>query len=227
MIIKKDRKKLFRACLIFLIWLIAVFYIGTHINTSMQEKAKENPKITAQTNATGEGLSDDEKTDTQKENAQKLNEINKTTTTSDLNKLASALKLENGWDMIGDKTQQGVPILKPYFPKGQNANAWRESLVFRSFVNVRIKNPLPSVYNIYEEWLKNQLPDLKMNHEEEENGIAFSGYSSSAKIFISGKIFTGSLNETVYIAQYVIKNDNKSDVEQKAKNWSYILSKIK
>ena len=224
----KNKKNLFRAVAIFVIWLIAVFYIGNYLNNNIAIQKKENPKIVTTTkNATGEGLSDADKTPEQKANAEKIKNINKKTTTDDLNKIADALKLSNGWDLLNEKTQDGIPILRPYFPKQQNPNGWRESLVFRSFVNVKIKNPLPVVYNIYEEWLKEQLPDMKISHSEEDDGIAFSGYSTSGKIFISGKIFTGSLNETVYIAQYVVKNDGKSDVEQKAKNWSYILSKIK
>ena len=223
----KNKKNLFRAISIFVIWLIAVFYIGNYLNNNMATQKKENPKITASKNATGEGLSEEDKTPEQKANTEKIKAINKKTTTDDLNKIADALKLTNGWDLLNEKTQDGIPILRPYFPKQQTPNAWRESLVFRSFVNVKIKNPLPVVYNIYEEWLKEQLPDIKMNHSEEDEGIAFSGYSASGRIFISGKIFTGTLNETVYIAQYVIKNDGKSDVEQKAKNWSYVLSKIK
>ena len=41
----KNRKNLFRAISIFVIWLIAVFYIGNYLNNSVSTQKKENPKI--------------------------------------------------------------------------------------------------------------------------------------------------------------------------------------
>lgn len=225
--IKADKKKLFKAGIIFSVWLIAVFYIGSNVSQKSAQHTKENPKITEGQDATGAGLSDDQKTPEQKENTKKLNEINRRVTTNDLDKIAKALNPNGQFELIGDKKEDGVPVLRQYFPKGQDENAWNEALVFRSFVNIKIKNPVPVVYNIYDEWITKQVPDLKLNKTEENGGISFNGYSSSGRFFISGKVFAGSIDETVYIAQYIIKNDGRSDVEQKAKNWSYVLSQIK
>lgn len=225
--IKRDRKKLFKAALIFLIWLIAVFYIGSHVNKTVEKETKENPKITEGVDSTGVGLAEEQKTQQQKENTKKLNEINQRTTLNDLNKISDALGLPSQWDLVGEKKEDGVPVLRPYFPKGQSEKAWREALVFRAFVNVRIKNPAPTVYNIYDEWIRKQIPDIHLEKTQDNTGISFSGYSNAGRFFISGKIFSGTLSETVYIAQYIIKNDGKADVEPKAKNWSYVLSQIK
>ena len=88
--IKRDRKKLFKAALIFLIWLIAVFYIGSHVNKTVEKETKENPKITEGVDSTGVGLAEEQKTQQQKENTKKLNEINQRTTLNDLNKISDA-----------------------------------------------------------------------------------------------------------------------------------------
>lgn len=228
MIMKKDKKKLFKAGIIFCVWLIAVFYIGSSVSKTTTEHAKSNPKITQGTSPTGEGLSDSQKTAEQKENTQKLIVLNQKTTNNDMNKLATALKvtIDDGWDATASKNKDGIPNLRAYFPQGQNQSAWREALVVRAFVNIKIKDPVPTVYNIYEEWLKEQVPDLKIEHNDTGHGTAFSGYSAGAKIFISGKVFTGSLNETVYIAQYIIKDDGLADVNTKAKTWTNTLANI-
>ena len=67
MILKKDKTRLFKAGAIFLVWIIAVFYIGSIISETADEASKANPKITEAKNPTGYGLSDDEKTPEQKE----------------------------------------------------------------------------------------------------------------------------------------------------------------
>lgn len=224
--LKKDKKKFFKAGMIFCIWLIAVFYIGSNISQRSVENNKQT-NITEYKNETGEGLPDEEKTPEQKDKSDKLNNINALSTKNDFDKIAKSLQLpDNEWEIGEEISQKNIPIVRPYFPKGQNINAWREALVLRSFVNVKMKNPIPTATSIYQEWLKGQLPDIQINFKEEGNGNAFSGYSNSGKVFISGKIFNGSLDTSIYIIQYVIKNDGKADVEQKAKNWSYILSKI-
>ena len=227
LIIKKDKKRLFKAGIIFFIWLIAIFYIGSNVSKSSVEHAKENPKIEKSKNPTGEGISDDKKTPEQKAAAEKLLVINQKTTTNDMNKLSSALNLtKDGWEESGSKQEDGIPILKVYFPKGQNIKAWREALVLRAFVNIKIKDAPTTVYHIYEEWLKEQVPDLKIEKTEDKSGTAFSGYSESGKFFISGKVFSGSLKETIFITQYIIKNDNKDDVTTKAQAWGRTLSQI-
>lgn len=225
---KKDKKKLFKAGIIFCVWLIAVFYIGSNVSKSSTEHSKANPKITQSVSPTGEGLPDSEKTTEQKENTKKLISLNQKTTNNDMNKLANALKVSpnDGWEGIGTKNKDGIPTLRAYFPQGQNQSAWREALVLRAFVNLKIKEPIPTVYNIYEEWLKEQVPDLQLEHSEDSFGTKFSGYSAGSKIYISGKVFTGSLKEIVYIAQYIIKDDGLADVNQKAKQWTATLGNI-
>ena len=70
---KKDKKRLFKAGIIFCVWLIAVFYIGSNLSKSSTEHAKSNPKITQGTSPTGEGLSDSQKTAEQKEKIRQAN----------------------------------------------------------------------------------------------------------------------------------------------------------
>ena len=72
LIVKKDRKKLFKAGAIFLIWIIAVFYIGSNVSKTSTEMAKENPKMSEVQNPTGYGVPDDQKTPEQKANTEKL-----------------------------------------------------------------------------------------------------------------------------------------------------------
>ena len=225
---KKDKKRIFKAGIIFCVWLIAVFYIGSNLSKSTAEHSKANPKITQGVSPTGEGLSESQKTPEQKENTKKLIVLNQKTTNNDMNKLANALKVSpsDGWEGIGSNNKDGVPSLRAYFPQGQNQSAWREALVVRAFVNLKIQDAVPTVYNIYEEWLKEQVPDLKIEHSEDSFGTKFSGYSAGSKIYISGKVFSGSLKETVYIAQYIIKDDGLADVETKAKTWTSTLGKI-
>ena len=225
---KKDKKKLFKAGIIFCVWLIAVFYIGSNISKTTTEHSKANPKITQGVSPTGEGLPESQKTAEQKENSKKLIALNQKATNNDMNKLANALKVSSsdGWEGIGSNNKEGIPTLRAYFPQGQNQSAWREALVVRAFVNLKIQDAVPTVYNIYEEWLREQVPDLRMEHSEDSYGTKFSGYSASSKIYISGKVFNGSLKETVYIAQYIIKDDGLADVNQKAKQWTTTLGNI-
>lgn len=201
-------------------------YIGSTLSSKQEENAKLNPVITEGIDAIGTGVPDEQKTPQQKENAKKILEVNRSTTKQDLDKVANALNLPKSWD-VTEKQDDGIPILRQYFPKGQSINAWREALVFRSFVNIKVKDATPLVYEIYEEWLKNQIPDLQMNHNEENGGVVFSGYSNAGKLYICGKIYQGTLGETIYIAQYIIKNDGKQDVEHNAKTWNNILANIR
>ena len=94
-------------------------------------------------------------------------------------------------------------------------------------MNVKIENPVPVVYDVFETWIKEKISDFKIKHQEEEGGITFTGYSNSGRIFISGKVFKGSLDSVVYIAQYTVKNDGSKDTEGKVERWNYILAKIK
>ena len=219
-LLKKDRTRLFKAGALFLIWIIAIFYIGSTINKTTTELAKANPKITAAKNPTGFGLSDDEKTPEQKENSEKLAALNKKSVNNDIRKLTNSLGVNSqGWEVANSKQQEGVPSLNVYFPQGQSTTAWRESLVLRSFVNITLNNPCPTVYNVYEQWMKEQVPDLKIEKSVDDTGVTFSGSSAGAKFYMAGKVFSGSLKETVHIAQYIIKNDGKADVMEKYNAW--------
>lgn len=221
LILKKDKARLFKAGAIFLVWIIAVFYIGSTISETADEASKANPKITEAKNPTGYGLSDDEKTPEQKENSEKLVALNRKSVTTDTSRVNKALGMDSqGWETASTKQQDGVPSISVMFPQGQDSSAWRESYVFRSFVNITLKDPLPTVYNVYEQWIKEQVPDIKIEKVEDNSGVTFTGTSAASKFFLSGKVFGGSLNETVHIAQYIIKNDGKPDVEQKAQEWS-------
>ena len=228
LIVKKDRKKLFKAGAIFLLWIIAVFYIGSIISKTSTEMAKENPKMSEVQNPTGYGVPDAQKTPEQKANTEKLQALNRKAINNDVRLLNSSLGLDkDGWEQASAQERNGLPALFVYFPHGQNTGAWRESFVMRSFANITLPSPCPTVYKVYEQWLKEQVPDIKIEQSEDESGIAFSGFSSASKLFISGKVFSGSLKETVHIVQYVIKNDGRDDVETKARTWSSNLSRIK
>lgn len=228
--IKKDRKKFFKAGMIFFVWIIAIFTIGHFIQTkSNAEAEKPNIKeVTAEeADPTGEDIPDSQKTEAQKEAAAKANKTNKTVVNSDLGAITKAIGVAGNWDLIGETSKNGVPILKPFFPKGQSPSGWNEALVFRAFVNVKTEDPVPVVYDVFETWIKEKIPDFKIKHQEEEGGITFTGYSNSGKIFISGKVFKGSMDSVIYIAQYTIKNDSSKETEGKVERWNYILAKIK
>lgn len=156
----------------------------------------------------------------------KLQQLTQKTTKGDVSNLERVLNLDN-WEVVGEMHKNGISILRPYFPSGQNQNGWREAFVLRTFPNVKLQNPVPIVYEIYDTWLKIQLPDLRINPKEDTTGISFSGYSDKGRVFISGKIFMGSIDNVVYIAQYTIKNDNQADVDKKAQQWSINLERIK
>ena len=228
--IKKDRKKFFKAGMIFFIWIIAIFTIGHFIQTKNNEEA-EKPNIkevsSEEADPTGGDTPDSKKTDAQKEATAKVNKANKTVVDSDLGAITKAIGVADNWTLIGEATKNGVPTLKPFFPKGQSPSGWNEALVFRSFVNVKMEDPVPVVYDVFETWIKEKIPDFKIKHQEEEGGITFTGYSNSGKIFISGKVFKGSIDSVVYIAQYTVKNDGAKDTESKVERWNYILAKIK
>lgn len=230
LLIKKDRKKFLKAGLIFFVWIIAIFTIGHFIQTKNTEDA-EKPvikEVTAEeADPTGGDIPDEQKTDAQKEATAKINKTNKTVVNSDLGAITKAIGIADNWEMTGETAKNGVPTLRPYFPKGQSPSGWNEALVFRTFVNVKIENPVPVVYDVFETWIKEKISDFKIKHQEEEGGITFTGYSNSGRIFISGKVFKGSLDSVVYIAQYTVKNDGSKDTEGKVERWNYILAKIK
>lgn len=223
---KKDKKKFFRAGVLFCIWIILMFTIGFSIQQSSNEAKKENPDIQDTIDKTGGDIPDEEKTPEQKEATEKQRKINVVTTEGDLNALADALKLSKNWDLIGEVKEKDIPVLRPYFPKGQDASKWRESLVFRDFVNVKIKNPSPAAYAIYNEWLKTILPDLEMKSTEDKTGVSFSGSSKGGRVFIVGKVFEGKLESTVFIVQYVLKDTGGDDTEARIRSWERVLGDI-
>lgn len=226
MLVKKDKKKFFRAGILFCIWIIVMFTIGFSIQQNSEEQAKENPDIKETVDRTGGNIPDSEKTPEQKEATEKQRKINIITTEGDLNALADSLKLSKNWDLIGEEKENGVPVLRPYFPKGQNASKWQESLVFRDFVNVKIKNPSPVTYNIYYEWLKTILPDLQMTKQEDNTGVNFTGHSKGGNVYIVGKVFDGKLESTVFIVQYVLKDSGTDEALARVKTWERVLSAI-
>lgn len=220
---RKDRSKLFKAGAIFLVWIIAVFCIGSSISrtTTVQTSSRAAPS-----NPLGEGLSDDEKTQEQKENSIKLVAINKQGVDKDGKKADTALSLtRNGWENTDTKTRNGITSMRVYFPAGQNASAWNESFVLRSFVNITLEDPCPTVYKVYEEWMKEQIPGLKMESLQDDTGIYFNG--NTDKIFVTGKIYPGSLKQTIHIAQYAVKPSNDSNMQDKALSWKNSFSKLK
>lgn len=203
-----------------------MFSIGFSIQQNSKEAAKENPDIRETIDKTGGNIPDEEKTPEQKEATEKQRQINATTTKGDLDALASSLQLSKDWDLIGEIQDKGIPVLRPYFPKGQDASHWRESVVFRDFVNVKIKNPSPQSYNIYCEWIKGILPDIEMTNQEDKTGITFFGHSKQGNVYVVGKVFEGKLESTVYIIQYVLKDDGTDDSLSRARSWNQVISSI-
>ena len=124
LIVKKDRKKLFKAGAIFLIWIIAVFYIGSNVSKTSTEMAKENPKMSEVQNPTGYGVPDDQKTPEQKANTEKLQALNRKAINNDVRLLNSSLGLDkDGWEQASAQERNGLPALFVYFPHGQNTGA--------------------------------------------------------------------------------------------------------
>lgn len=245
---QKNKKKLIKTGVIFGIWIFLIFGIGSMLGN---KTTAENPKQIASTQNKGGNTSTKEDTNPEGESSSssssssiygedasipktkseqakedKLQQLTQKTTRGDVSNLERVLNLDT-WEVVGEIHKNGVSILKPYFPSGQNQNGWREAFVLRTFPNVKLQNPVPVVYEIYDTWLKIQLPDLRINPKEDATGISFSGYSDKGRVFISGKIFMGSIDNVVYIAQYTIKNDNQPDVDKKAQQWSINLERIK
>ena len=226
MFVAKNRKKFFRAGVLFCIWIIVMFTIGFSVQQNAEETKKENPEIQETIDRTGGDIPDEEKTPEQKEATEKQRKINAVTTEGDLNALADSLQLSKNWDLIGEIKEKEIPVLRPYFPKGQNASKWKESLVFRDFINVKIKNPSPTAYEIYHDWLKGILPDLEMQEREDKTGVSFSGRSNGGNVYIVGKVFEGKLESTVFIVQYVLKGGQTDDSIARVKSWERVLSEI-
>lgn len=101
-----------------------------------------------------------------------------------------------------------------------------ESLVFRDFVNVKIKDSVPATYDIYNEWIKGILPDIKLTKNEDKHGVTFSGHSNNGKVYIIGRVFKGKLDTTVFIAQYALKDDGTEKSSSRAKEWEDVMSAI-
>ncbi len=223
--IPKSRQKFVRIVAIFLVWLTIVFVGGGYIADTVRERRRQ-PLITESVDLIGEGLTDEERTPEQLKNKRAREKLNTLNVAHDLGAIASALGIEN-WYVIGAETRNNIPSLVPYFPPGQDFSQWREAFVVRIYVDVKIKNPVPFVYDIYYDWITMQLPDIHLSHREDETGTSFSGYSNAGKVFVCGKITTASLDTSVYILQYTIKNDGQADVEKKAKQWQHLLEGLK
>lgn len=220
---KPKSRKFLRLLLFFVIWLLIIYIGGGYFSSVVDER---QPEITDGVDLLGEGLSDTEKTPEQRANAEQQKKINKETTAHDLGAIANALGISK-WDVIGAEQKDDIPFLVPHFPKGQNFSGWHEAFVARIYTNVYMSNPCPFVFEIYNDWITLQLPDIKLKSVETERGIAFSGYSKTGKVFVSGKVLTGTLDSTVMILQYTIKNDGQPDVDAKAERWQKVLEAIK
>ena len=225
-LVKKDKKKFFRAGVLFCIWIILMFTIGFSIQQSSEESRKENPDIQETIDRTGGDIPDEQKTPEQKKATEEQRKLNVVTTEGDLNSLADSLQLSKNWDLIGEVKEKGIPVLRPYFPKGQDASRWKESIVFRDFVNVKIKNPTPVAYNIYYEWLKGLLPDLQMTNQEDDTGVNFSGHSKGGNVYIVGKVFEGQLESTVFIIQYVLRESGTDDSATSGESRERAMSEV-
>ncbi len=223
---RRKSKKLMRVLIVFCVWLLIIFFAGGKFADAVRERDAQ-PIITEGVDLVGEGVPDEDKTPSQKKASDERKALNTASLAHDLGAISEALGISE-WDVIGAENRDGIPALIPYFPKGQNLRQWREAFVVRAYVNVKVKNPAPFVYNIYNDWITMQLPDLQFKTVEDPAGnISFSGYSNSGKVFVSGKICTSSLETSVFILQYVIKNDGQPDVEVKAKRWQGMIEAIK
>lgn len=220
---KTKGRKFLRLLAFFVIWLSIIYIGGSFFADVVNER---QPEITEGVDLVGEGLSDAERTPEQRANAEKQRKMNIETTAHDLGAITKALGISS-WNVVGAEDRDGVPFLVPHFPKGQNFTAWHEAFVARIYANVHISDSAPFAYEIYNDWITMQLPDMKLKGVETERGIAFAGYSKSGKVFVSGKVLTGTLDSTVMILQYTVKNDGQPDVEAKAERWQKMLEAMK
>ena len=223
---RRDSRKFLRILAFFCLWLGIVFIGGGLFADKVRQAEDGPPEISEAVDLVGEGIPYDQKTYEQKEASDARKKKNLEAFAHDLGALTNGLGIAN-WNVVGAETKDGIPSLVPHFPAGQNFSAWREAFVVRSYVNVKISNPTPFVYQIYNDWITMQLPDLKLKTKEDKSGISFSGYSQTGKVFVSGKIMTTTLDTTVFILQYVIKNDGQPDVESKASRWQAMLESTK
>lgn len=217
---------MFRAGAIFLVWLIAIFWIGGAVGKS---PAPKNMSASAVANAMSSKQSKTATTNkpdeaSSKSDSNKLSEVNIQAVLKGIKKTEGILGIGE-WERPVNKARDGVPSLQVYFPQGESMEGWRESFVLRSFVNITTPNPCPVVYETYADWIKTQVPDIKIQTTQDDTGFYFSGTSESGKLYIIGKVYSGAVKETVHIAQYIIKQSPGAD--EKAATWKTNLSKIK
>lgn len=220
----KNRRKMMRLGIIFCVWLIIIFTAGNMISNKMKEN---NKKVKIEQTVAIENIPEEKRTEEQKETLEKIHKLSQKAVTSDVKGLENILKLNKGWSHENPVLDKDIPILNVYFPGNQSRKAWREALVFRAFYGVKVKAPENLVMDIYETWLKQESPDVMLKKTNTKEGILFSGYSGKYKIFLCGKVITGSLDGTVFIIQYTIKNNGAKDFETKSVQWEQVMEQIK
>ena len=215
-----DKSKLMKTICCVLVWGVVIVGLGSVIG---KKPVHSTPSVKPSSEVRQE-IQSSNSSDSTKE--QKLNELNLQSVIKSMKKTETILGVSD-WEKPISKARDGIPALQVYFPQGQSIqDGWQESFVLRSFVNISLPNPYPVVYNVYAEWLKTQIPDIQLTTEQDSTGIYFSGQSQAENLFITGKVYSGAVKETIHITQYAVKKSD-SDAQNKSLQWKAKFSKIK
>ena len=216
---KADKSKLMKVLCILVVWGTAIVALGNIVG-----KKPAKPTVVKSAAETKADIQSDKSSPAAKE--QKLSALNLQSIVRGISKTEAALGISD-WEKPISKARDGIPSLQVYFPQGQSIKAgWQESFVLRSFVNLAIPNPCSAVYEVYADWLKEQVPDIVLTKEADNSGISFVGESKKQDLYIVGKVYSGAVKEAVHIGQYAVKGTDPS-AQDKVNQWKAKLSKIK
>ena len=223
-IARMDRKRLFRAAAILFVWLIAIFWIGGkmgHSDARNYSSLLTSAAPMATTTKDGSSMSSGKHGVDEEE----LQKVNIESVVKDMGAIEGKLGISE-WGSPVTKSRAGVPSLKLFFPKGQGVDKWQEAVVIRSFVDIPVDKS-EAVYEAYEAWVKSRVRDIELKSSKDGTGIYFYGESKKERIFITGKVCTGSLKQTVHIIQYTLKDTGDNSFAGKAEEWKKLMVKVK
>jgi len=217
---KTDKSKLIKVIIGVLVWIGVVVGIGCTIG----KHPTKSMTTVKSSDETRQDIQSDKSSSSAKE--QKLASLNLQAVIRGMKKSESILGISD-WEKPVSKARDGIPALQVYFPQGQSMeNGWKESFVLRSFVNISIANPYPVVYEVYADWLKEQVPDIQLTKEQDSSGIYFRGESKAQHLYIVGKVYSGAVKEAIHIGQYAVKGSDPS-AQDKLNQWRANFAKIK